>query len=155
MDCYKWEEQKGKGVVWNDRKSCVPPFLTCLEAVTLWLSFALFHTQNEGQLFIFTIINSCLMSAERGTSSGSSNLGFIIGQRLLLWVIPVETTHFGVGFRRVELSDWTKWGWGWGGSQDLITSAGRRQIAGQCFEGLRKSKCGCSCVPEGTKLAVL
>lgn len=62
----------------------------------------------KANFFIFTIINSCLMSAEAGTSSGSSSLGFIVGQRLLLWVIPVETTHFGVGFRRVELSDWTK-----------------------------------------------
>lgn len=83
---------------------------------------------------------------------------------LLLWFIPVETTHFGVGFGRVEMSHWIKCHTlkedsgsmeGWRGSQDLTSSAGRRQIAGQCFERLRKAKCGCSCVPEGTKLAVL
>lgn len=122
-----------------------------------------------------TIINNWVVSAERGRNSGSSNLGFIAGQSFgaavegypngdhTLWSGVWESgnvTGDKMALTRRIQAVWvqTEQGLrmeGWRGSQDLITSAGRRQIAGQCFEGLRKAKCGCSCVPEGTKLAVL
>lgn len=116
------------------------------------------------------IINIWLVSAERGTNSGSSNLGFIAGQSFgaavvgypsgdhTLWGGVWESGDVTVDrmalSRRIQTEQGLRME-GWRGSQDLITSAGRRQIAGQCFEGLRKAKCGCRYVPEGTKVAVL
>lgn len=52
-----------------------------------------------------TIINSWLVSAEGGQAVGAAIWGLLQGRvlELLLWFIPAETTHFGVGFGRVEM----------------------------------------------------
>lgn len=66
---------------------------------------------------------------------------------LLLWFIPVETTHFGVGFGRVEMSHWIKCHTfkedsgsmeGWRGNHDLTSSAGRGRLLGSALKGSGK-----------------
>lgn len=97
-----------------------------------------------------TVVNSCLVSAERGTNSGSSNLGFIAGQSFGAAVVGYpsgdHTLCSGVWESGNDIldkmshfkedSDIMK---GWRGSQDLITSAGRRlKLLGSALKGSGK-----------------
>lgn len=85
-------------------------------------------------------------------------MGFIAGQSF--GVIPVETTHFGVGFGRVEMSHCSKWpfredsgsvGANRAGAEDAGVEREPGKLLASALEGSGKQNVDA----EGTELPVL